>query len=200
MHASRRWRRKEGEIKAESAVLRPAAFASCEPREALCHGPRESCGQRQSGGRVDTPHVVRCVVAGPCGYTCRPLTSRASLTRHLFIWSSRDLPRSPEIQLQIPSGPRSLPSHVPVHLPARSLECRAFAICTDATVVPRQIRPETGDSPDDLGPARDPGHPRHVVLLLDQKAYLNRTHILRIFEWVTFSRSSVRPVPWSAPL
>jgi hypothetical protein len=182
MHASRRWRRKEGEIKAESAVLRPAAFASCEPREALCHGPRESCGQRQSGGRVDTPHVVRCVVAGPCGYTCRPLTSRASLTRHLFIWSSRDLPRSPEIQLQIPSGPRSLPSHVPVHLPARSLECRAFAICTDATVVPRQIRPETGDSPDDLGPARDPGHPRHVVLLLDQKAYLNRTHILRIFE------------------
>jgi hypothetical protein len=178
--------------------LLPSRAVSHEKPCAMAHESHVGNGSQER--QVDTPHVVRCVVAGTCGYTCRPLTSRASLTRHLFIWSSRDLPRSPEIQLQIPSGPRSLPSHVPVHLPARSLECRAFAICTDATVVPRQIRPETGDSPDDLGPARDPGHPRHVVLLLDQKAYLNRTHILRIFEWVTFSRSSVRPVPWSAPL
>jgi hypothetical protein len=174
MHASRRWRRKEGEIKAESAVLRPAAFASCEPREALCHGPRESCGQRQSGGRVDTPHVVRCVVAGPCGYTCRPLTSRASLTRHLFIWSSRDLPRSPEIQLQIPSRPRSLPSHVASAPPAVTRVSRfADPRPTRRSIgrATRQIPVPRLETPPRSRPAREPRPPAgpSAVLLLDQK-------------------------------
>lgn len=105
--------------------LLPSRAVSHEKPCAMAHESHVGNGSQER--QVDTPHVVRCVVAGTCGYTCRPLTSRASLTRHLFIWSSRDLPRSPEIQLQIPSGPRSLPSHVPVHLPARSLECRAFA-------------------------------------------------------------------------
>jgi hypothetical protein len=170
MHASRRWRRKEGEIKAESAVLRPAAFASCEPREALCHGPRESWGNDSQERRVDTPHVVRCVVAGTCGYTCRPLTSRASLTSGTFSFGppeiSRDLPRSscrsrPVRGRSPPTSQCTSRGHSSVeHLHRRDGR---------ATADPSR----DWDSPEISAPRDTPGHPRHVVLLLDQKAYLN---------------------------
>jgi hypothetical protein len=146
--------------------LLPSRAVSHEKPCAMAH--ESHVGNDSQERRVDTPHVVRCVVAGTCGYTCRPLTSRASLTRHLFIWSSRDLPRSPEIQLQIPSRPRSLPSHVPVHLP-RSLECRDLHRRDGRAT--RQIPVPRLETPPRSRPAREPRPPAgpSAVLLLDQK-------------------------------
>lgn len=129
--------------------LLPSRAVSHEKPCAMAH--ESHVGNDSQERRVDTPHVVRCVVAGTCGYTCRPLTSRASLTRHLFIWSSRDLPRSPEIQLQIPSRPRSLPSHVASAPPAVTRV--TVEICRPTRTVDRSCHtadpgPETGDSPE----------------------------------------------------
>ena len=177
--------------------LLPSRAVSHEKPCAMAH--ESHVGNDSQERRVDTPHVVRCVVAGTCGYTCRPLTSRASLTRHLFIWSSRDLPRSPEIQLQIPSRPRSLPSHVASAPPAVTRVSR-FADRRDGrSVVPHgRSRSRDWRLPRDLGlrESRDPrpGHPRYYCLT--KNAYLNsHSSNLRV-EWVTFSRSrSVPPGP-----
>lgn len=183
--------------------LLPSRAVSHEKPCAMAH--ESHVGNDSQERRVDTPHVVRCVVAGTCGYTCRPLTSRASLTRHLFIWSSRDLPRSPEIQLQIPSRPRSLPSHVASAPPAVTRVSR-FADRRDGrSVVPHgRSRSRDWRLPRDLGlrESRDPrpGHPRYYCLT--KNAYLNsHSSNLRV-EWVylSFLGRRSRPVPGSAPL
>ena len=150
--------------------LLPSRAVSHEKPCAMAH--ESHVGNDSQERRVDTPHVVRCVVAGTCGYTCRPLTSRASLTRHLFIWSSRDLPRSPEIQLQIPSRPRSLPSHVASAPPAVTRVSR-FADRRDGAIgrATRQIPVPRLETPPRSRPAREPRPPAgpSAVLLLDQK-------------------------------
>ena len=152
--------------------LLPSRAVSHEKPCAMAH--ESHVGNDSQERRVDTPHVVRCVVAGTCGYTCRPLTSRASLTRHLFIWSSRDLPRSPEIQLQIPSRPRSLPSHVasaPVPRFHSSVEiCRPTRRRSIGRAT-RQIPVPRLETPPRSRPAREPRPPAgpSAVLLLDQK-------------------------------
>ena len=147
--------------------LLPSRAVSHEKPCAMAH--ESHVGNDSQERRVDTPHVVRCVVAGTCGYTCRPLTSRASLTRHLFIWSSRDLPRSSCSSR--PVRGRSPPTS-PVHLP-RSLECRDSCRPTRRSIgrATRQIPVPRLETPPRSRPAREPRPPAgpSAVLLLDQK-------------------------------
>ena len=146
----------------------------------LCHGPRESRGQRQSGGRVDTP--ARGTVCGRRAMWVHLYTSDLPRVAHQAPFRLV-LPRSPEIQFQIPSRPRSSP-------PTSQCASRPSArYCNDGR---SGTRPDPR-LPRDLGPARPrPSASCGIFTLFDQKAYLN-SHSSNLRACVTFSRSSVRP-------